>query len=87
MANSDRFLDIARQGAEAWNQWRRDNPEETVDFSDVDFTLDENQRINFYGFDFGDYVQFDDAVFGVCPHNRETFTRAIRSLETLRRNP
>ena len=64
MASSNYLLEIARQGAEAWNQWRRDNPEVTVNFAGVDFTLDENQGISFQEFEFGNNARFERATFG-----------------------
>lgn len=64
MTNTNRLLEIARQGSEAWNDWRVRYPEEEVDFSNVDFTLDENQGISFEGFKFGNSTDFKGAKFG-----------------------
>jgi uncharacterized protein YjbI with pentapeptide repeats len=62
---AEKFLALARQGKEAWNAWRRENPGENANFVNVDFTRRENQNINFGGFEFGDNADFSRSKFGI----------------------
>jgi hypothetical protein len=63
MGNPNHLV-VARKGRDEWAEWRKQNPEETTDFSDVNFTLEENQNISFKGFDLGNPASFRGAVFG-----------------------
>ena len=46
MANKQ-HLHLIRQGIGSWNKWRRDNPAETPDLSDVNLCLTDLSRMNF----------------------------------------
>jgi uncharacterized protein YjbI with pentapeptide repeats len=61
------YLTLARRGKEAWNAWRRENPDKKINFANVDFTRPENQDINFGGFEFGNGANFKGASFGDGP--------------------
>lgn len=63
----EKFLELAREGKDAWNNSRRDNREERVNFTGVDFTSDDNKDIRFAGFEFRDNVDFSNATFGDAP--------------------
>lgn len=66
MANPN-HLELARQGKDAWNKWRAENPKEPADFSGTDFTLPENSCICFEGFEFSNYAHFESVTFGDLP--------------------
>ncbi|MSO84367.1 MAG: hypothetical protein EXR02_01985 [Rhodospirillales bacterium] len=63
MANP-KHLELARQGKDAWNKWRKENPDEAVDFSGTYFALPEDKEISFAGFEFGNKTSFVGAIFG-----------------------
>ncbi len=67
MANPD-HLELARQGREAWNKWRRRNPDLPADFSRVDFTAPAYAKISFAGFELGPNANFSHCVFGGADH-------------------
>lgn len=71
------FLDLARKGVEAWNEWRRDPANEGVKatFAGVDFS-DPRSRINFSGFEFGDHANFAQCVWPSKAQRAATFTNA-----------
>jgi hypothetical protein len=54
------FLDLALQGKDAWNAWRRDptNEDVRVTFAGVNFSEAPRDQINFAGFEFGDGANF-----------------------------
>jgi hypothetical protein len=64
MANP-KHLEIARQGKDAWNKWRKENPDEPADFTGLNFTRLENRIPSFAGFEFGDNARFDRATLDV----------------------
>lgn len=67
MANPE-HLALARQGRDAWNKWRRRNPDLPADFSRVDFRAPENAKISFAGFELGPKADFSHCVFGGADH-------------------
>jgi hypothetical protein len=54
------FLDLARQGENKWNEWRRNPVNEgvPVTFADVDFSDAPRDEIDFSGFEFGNDTDF-----------------------------
>jgi hypothetical protein len=54
------FLNLALRGKDAWNAWRRNpaNKEVRVTFAGSDFSETPRDRIDFSGFEFGDYADF-----------------------------
>jgi hypothetical protein len=58
--NQEFFLALTLKGKDAWNNWRRDpaNKDVAVTFADVNFREEPWDRINFSGFEFGDYTDF-----------------------------
>jgi hypothetical protein len=54
------FLALAAKGKDVWNAWRRDpaNVNVEVTFAGVDFSKEPNDRIDFSGFEFGDFPTF-----------------------------
>ncbi len=46
MANP-KHLDVCKQGVEAWNRWREDNPETQPDLSDAELRGIELREANF----------------------------------------
>ena len=67
MANPE-HLALARQGRDAWNRWRRRNPDLPADFSRVDFTAPGNDKLSFAGFELGAKADFAQCVFGGADH-------------------
>ncbi|MCW5771237.1 MAG: pentapeptide repeat-containing protein [Rhodospirillaceae bacterium] len=67
MSNPE-HIDLARQGRDAWNAWRRRTAGTPADFSRVDFSAPEYAGISFAGFDFGDGADFSHCVFGTADH-------------------
>src|SRR6185503_16584413 len=67
MANPE-HLELARQGRDAWNKWRRRNPDLPADFARVDFTAPEHAKISFAGFELGPKADFSHCVFGSADH-------------------
>jgi uncharacterized protein YjbI with pentapeptide repeats len=67
MANSE-HLELARQGREAWNRWRRRNPDLPADFARLDFTAPGNDKISFAGFELGPKADFSHCIFGGADH-------------------
>ncbi len=63
MANPE-HLAKARQGAEAWNTWRQENPDIIIELSNTDFTHSDNSGISFADFHFGDGAHFYGSKFG-----------------------
>ncbi|MEL6399558.1 MAG: toll/interleukin-1 receptor domain-containing protein [Cyanobacteria bacterium J06626_4] len=53
MANEEQVA-LLRQGAEVWNQWRRDNPNEAIDLIDVDLSGADLIDVDLSGADFSD---------------------------------
>ena len=60
------FLDLAAKGKDEWNKWRRDpaNKDVHVTFAGVVFSEAPRNRINFEGFEFGDYADFSNCTWG-----------------------
>jgi hypothetical protein len=58
--NQKFFLDLAAEGKDAWNAWRRDpaNKYDRVTFAGVDFSEAPRDEIDFSGFEFGDFADF-----------------------------
>jgi hypothetical protein len=54
--DQDFFLDLAQQGKEKWNEWRRANKDVRVTFAGIDFSKSPRDKIDFSGFEFGDRV-------------------------------
>jgi hypothetical protein len=54
------FLALAAKGKDAWNAWRRDpvNNDVHVTFAGIDFSVAPRDKINFEGFEFGDFADF-----------------------------
>ena len=54
------FLNLATQGKDAWNTWRRDpaNKDVYVTFEGADFSEAPRDQINFEGFEFGHAANF-----------------------------
>jgi hypothetical protein len=54
------FLDLATQGKDAWNAWRRNpaNKDMHVTFAGIDFSEAPRDQIDFSGFNFCDYADF-----------------------------
>lgn len=67
MANPE-HLELARQGREAWNRWRRRNPDLPADFSRTDFRAPGLDKISFAGFELGPRADFSHCVFGGADH-------------------
>jgi uncharacterized protein YjbI with pentapeptide repeats len=67
MANPE-HLELARQGRDAWNKWRRRNPDLPADFSRIDFRAPGQDKISFAGFEFGPGADFSHCVFGGADH-------------------
>src|SRR5262249_59546329 len=67
MANPE-HLELARLGREAWNKWRRRNPDLPANFSRVDFSAPEHSKIAFAGFALGPKADFSHCVFGGADH-------------------
>jgi uncharacterized protein YjbI with pentapeptide repeats len=67
MANPE-HIELARQGRDAWNRWRRRNPDLPADFSRVDFTAPGLCKISFAGFELGPRADFSHCVFGGADH-------------------
>jgi uncharacterized protein YjbI with pentapeptide repeats len=67
MANPE-HLELARQGRDAWNKWRRRNPDLPADFSRADFTAPELSKISLAGFELGPKADFAHCVFGGADH-------------------
>ena len=67
MANPE-HIELARQGRDAWNKWRRRNPDLPADFARTDFRAPELARISFAGFDLGPKADFSRCVFGGADH-------------------
>jgi len=59
MANPE-HIKIAKQGKDAWNEWRK-TTDEPADFSGYDFR---DNPIDFHGFEFGDEAYFNKSTFG-----------------------
>jgi hypothetical protein len=73
------FLDLAAEGKDAWNKWRRDREGARVTFEGVDFSEAPKDRIDFSGIEFGHHANFSKckwrgAEWRECEDNRETFT-------------
>ncbi len=66
-APQEEFLKLARMGKDAWNAWRRDNPNEPADFSGVNFISQDNREICFAGYAFGYHTDFSKTTFGDVP--------------------
>jgi hypothetical protein len=58
--NQKFFLDLAAEGKDAWNAWRRDpaNKYERVTFAGIDFSEAPWDQIDFSAFEFGDFADF-----------------------------
>ena len=67
MANPE-HIGLARQGRDAWNKWRRRNPDLPADFSRTDFRAHELSKISFAGFELGPKADFSQCVFGGADH-------------------
>jgi hypothetical protein len=67
MANPE-HLELARRGRDAWNTWRRRNPDLPADFSRTDFRAPGSNKISFAGFEFGPNADFSNCVFGGADH-------------------
>lgn len=67
MANPE-HIELARQGRDAWNAWRRRNPDLHADFSRSDFRAPELNKISFAGFDLGPSADFSNCAFGGADH-------------------
>jgi uncharacterized protein YjbI with pentapeptide repeats len=67
MANPE-HIELARLGREAWNRWRRRNPDLPADLSRLDFTAPEHSKISFAGFELGPKADFSHCVFGGADH-------------------
>jgi Pentapeptide repeats (9 copies) len=72
--DQDFFLALAVKGKEAWNAWRRDpaNKDVHVNFRGIDFSEAPRDKIDFSGFEFGDYADFS----GCRWQNRAFFDEA-----------
>jgi uncharacterized protein YjbI with pentapeptide repeats len=78
------FLDLAANGKEAWNAWRREpaNKDVRVIFAGVDFSGMPRDRIDFSGFEFGDRADFSRCGWQGAYHlafarDRARFTGAV----------
>jgi uncharacterized protein YjbI with pentapeptide repeats len=60
-------LRAARKGQAVLEAFQRSHPDETIDFSGIDFRTPENEHIKFCGFEFLLQVNFEDATFGDTP--------------------
>src|ERR1019366_5599576 len=60
------FLDLARQGTDKWNEWRRNpvNEDVRVTFAGIDFSEAPRDEIDFSGFEFGDDTDFSGCKWG-----------------------
>lgn len=67
MANPE-HIELARQGRDAWNRWRRRNPDLPADLSRTDFRAPGFDKISFAGFEFGPGADFSHCVFGGADH-------------------
>lgn len=67
MANPE-HIELARQGRDAWNAWRRRNPDLPADFSRSDFRAAGLNKISFAGFDLGPNADFSGCTFGGADH-------------------
>jgi uncharacterized protein YjbI with pentapeptide repeats len=61
-------IELAREGRDVWNKWRRRNPHVPVNFSRVDFTAPALAHISFAGYLMGPRADFSYCVFGAVDH-------------------
>jgi uncharacterized protein YjbI with pentapeptide repeats len=74
------FLDLAAKGKNTWNAWRRDpaNKDVYVTFAGIDFSEVPRDKIDFAGFEFGDWANFPQCTWrGVEWQQIKTDTRAF----------
>lgn len=79
-------LQAARKGSAALKAFQRAHPDDTLDFSGVDFRTPENEHITFSDFHFLLPTNFEGAIFGDTPVPFQVYGAAVPNLAALSEN-